>query len=72
MLRRSHKKSRRGCLECKRRHIKVCDSLIYHGVLYSGSRGQAILQLDSSRRLGSLLSSKSATIKPPTKEDRNS
>ncbi|KAK1836651.1 sterol uptake control protein 2 [Podospora conica] len=24
MLRRSHKKSRRGCLECKRRHIK-CD-----------------------------------------------
>lgn len=24
MLRRSHKKSRAGCLECKRRHVKVC------------------------------------------------
>lgn len=63
MLRRSHKKSRRGCLECKRRHIKVRDSLIYHGVLYGGSRGEANPQLDSRRRLGSLLSSMSATIR---------
>lgn len=34
MLRRSHKKSRRGCLECKRRHIKVRDVPIYHGASY--------------------------------------
>lgn len=63
MLRRSHKKSRRGCLECKRRHIKVCDFLIDLRVLYGGSRGEAIPQLDSRRRLGSPLTSMSATIR---------
>lgn len=52
MLRRSHKKSRRGCLECKRRHIKVCDGPIYHGSLCGGSRGVAAPWLDSRVRVG--------------------
>jgi hypothetical protein len=29
MLRRSHKKSRAGCLECKRRHVKVDSKLSF-------------------------------------------
>jgi len=38
VLRRSHRKSRNGCQECKRRHIKVCDSIMSAGTcMCSGS-----------------------------------
>ncbi len=35
MLRRSHKKSRAGCLECKRRHVKVLPFLLVSPSLIS-------------------------------------
>ena len=40
VLRRSHRKSRLGCQECKRRHIKVRNGTLSAGTcIYSGSTG---------------------------------
>lgn len=40
VLRRSHRKSRLGCQECKRRHIKVRNGILSAGTcIYSGSIG---------------------------------
>ncbi|KAL4811069.1 nucleophile aminohydrolase [Aspergillus unguis] len=52
--RRSHTKSRRGCFQCKRRHVKVCSALSYSAIsiLISLQCGEELPQCSLCRKRG--------------------